>query len=383
MITEIFSNRPHFYISTDLNLFSGFEEFLVWESFFSAHFNFNYTASTVVPSARETMSTIIDTILAEKSRISQWMLYDTLGSQIYEEIVAMEEYYLPAAERAVVNQFKNEIANPSLVLSAPPPLVAKQIILELGAGAGHRTLPLIECMSTKATFTNIVPTDISSEALRENREYYEASPNKCNDPTKVCYTPLEGTHEAVLAAAAEKFSKESVRNFMFMGSSLGNYDDEEIVELVTLVGSYLRSGTLDRLLLAVDLEHSESKPVERIVMAYDDPHGITSRFTLNALTHVNKVAKLNFNIDEWRHDVKYDENTSRIITHVVAKTRQVVRNTATGEDVRTFEEGDKIFIEQSRKFSTSMLEKYAVDSELTLTRQWSNGDFLIVELRKK
>ena len=149
--------------------------------------------------------------------------------------------------------------------------------------------------------------------------------------------------------------------------------------------------TKDRFLIAVDLEHSDTKPIARIQNAYDDPHGITSRFTLNALTHVNKVAGLNFDIAQWKHDVVYDAETSRIITHVEALSLQIVTqkiddpngpDDATKE-IKRYEKGEKIFIEQSRKFNITKMEQYAKGAGLKMCRNWSDGDFLIVELRLK
>ena len=316
---------------------------------------------------------IVDTLLLDTPRISQWMLYDTKGSQIYEEIVAMKEYYLPAAERKVIEQNIDDIATPTHQCNS-------QVVVELGAGAGHRTLKLIERMATKATFTEIVPTDISAEALRENREYYDASPTRgTEDGNSVRYTPLKGTHEAVLSEVATKFAADAVRTFMFMGSSLGNYDDSEIIELIGLVKSYMSEH--DRLLVAVDLQHSTTKPSERIVQAYDDPHGITARFTLNALTHVNNVAGLNFEVSKWKHVVEYDKDTARIITHVEALSTQSLMKSGSSNELRRFEQGDRIYIEQSRKFSEAKMHQYAGAVGLNLSRRWSNGDFLIVELR--
>ena len=170
--------------------------------------------------------------------------YQSLSLYIYnviiltEEIVAMDEYYLPAAENNVIEQSIQEIAipNPNSIEEK----IERQVILELGAGAGHRTLPLIEAMAKNATFTNIVPCDISPEALLQNREYYEKSPSYNSDTSVIQYTPLGGTHQEALAQASTLFSSSSsIFNYMFMGSSLGNYDDDEIVDIITDVARFV------------------------------------------------------------------------------------------------------------------------------------------------
>ena len=154
-------------------------------------------------------------------------------------------YNLNFLENNVIEQSIQEIAipNPNSIEEK----IERQVILELGAGAGHRTLPLIEAMAKNATFTNIVPCDISPEALLQNREYYEKSPNYNSDTSVIQYIPLGGTHQEALAQAATLFSSSSsIFNYMFMGSSLGNYDDDEIVDIITDVARFVLKKAMGR-----------------------------------------------------------------------------------------------------------------------------------------
>lgn len=313
---------------------------------------------------------IIASLTQSEPRISQNYLYDHKGSDLYEDIVAQTEYYLLAAEKKLVTENIYDIAKPHVGEDCQ---IEEQLIVELGAGAGHRTHPLINAMASHARKTTYAPTDISPSALVENRKNFDTV---CGMTANLHFKPLIGRHEETTAMVAGNHT--GVKTFVFCGSSLGNYFDEEIVELLKLVGGVM--GPKDRIILGVDREHGPGKPGEVIRDAYNDKAGFTAAFTLNALTHVNRVAGFDFDEAQWRHDAIYDSKCSAIITHVEARV-DVTVHSAEGKPLRSFKAGEKIFMEQSRKFNETFIKNYAKSADLEPSRIWTDSHYLIVELR--
>lgn len=114
---------------------------------------------------------------------------------------------------------------------------------------------------------------------------------------------------------------------------------------------------------------------------------MTAAFTLNALSHVNSVAGLDFDERGWRHCVEYEREAMRIVTFLEAVAPQRVSllpsevGAAGGREVRSFAAGERIFVEQSRKFNRVLMQRLAESAGLVLTRCWGDDDYLVVELR--
>lgn len=299
--------------------------------------------------------------------ISQDFLYDDRGSELYTQIVEQQEYYLPKAEAKLMQQHQD-----SIVQFGPSSRQATQVVIELGAGDGQRTVPFVGCMAKRTAATIYVPCDISPAALEWNRMSFE---QQFYTRPELSIQPCPGTHDESLRTAA---CIDGIRTYMFMGSSLGNLTNEEILDFFSMVGS--RMSAQDRFLLGVDRAHGEHKPKVQIEKAYNDAAGVTAAFTLNILSCVNRLAGLDFCESGWKHVAEYDEESRSILTHVEAVRPQSVHN-ENGQLLRTFEQGDRIFVERSVKFELSDISRLAEEAGLVATRHWSSNDYLIVELR--
>lgn len=329
-------------------------------------------AKAIKPEANA-ISTILAGLKSHTPRIPFSFLYDERGSELYEEILQQAEYYLPSAEVSLLREHVASIASlnkePCHTEDCRP---ESQVVVELGSGAGHKTLPLLDHMAKEASHTTYVPVDISNWALVQNQEYFkghfEARQN-------VSIHPLWGRVEDCIPA----LSLSGFRTYLYMGSNLGNLNDTEATDLLDLVAS--KMSAQDRFLLALDREHGPTKPQARIEAAYNDAAGVTAAFTVNALAHVNRVAKFDFSTNGWKHVAEYDPARSSIVTHVEAVSEQKVCDPA-GRVVRTFKSGDRIFMEQSRKFSVDGVSQLAHNAGLVLSRKWLNDDYLIVEMRR-
>lgn len=300
--------------------------------------------------------------------ISCEFLYDDRGSELYTQIVEQKEYYLPAAEKKLLQEHQESIARID-----PSASEVRQVVIELGAGDGHKTLPLVDCIARQSADTLYVPCDISPAALEWNhKSFQEMFQNRAGLNIQLSV----GTHEQSLAEAA---CLEGRRTYMFMGSSIGNMARDEILSFFELVGS--RMSTQDRFLLGVDRAHGKHKPVSQLEAAYNDAAGVTAAFTLNGLSCVNRVAGLDFKEDCWQHVAKYDEKSCYIMTHVEAVEPQALHNEH-GQLIRSFQKGDQIFMERSGKFELPQILSMAKESGLVVSRHWSSDEYMIVELRR-
>jgi uncharacterized SAM-dependent methyltransferase len=386
------------------------------------------SSSAVSSSSTDEATTIIQWLQQTPSRISQSYLYDKAGSRLYEEICKTPEYYLTLKEADLIRERAKEIAattsksqqlcnndadvdeiidvksNYTITTDedSKQKLPQLQVIIELGSGDGHKNLPLLEQLTKCASHTIYIPIDISSEALDSNLivKMMKIHPNDGDDDdrSKVIHSnlppttkpswmstlevkPLCGKFENCIPLAA---SMGNSRVFLFLGSSLGNYNDVEITNLFQLVSSYMTSTstTTDRFLVGVDTPHSLHKPSHVIQAAYNDARGITAAFTLNVLRHINNIAHLDFNYEHggWKHCAIYSQCERSVITHVVAHGMQTI-HTNDGQLVRTYNDGERIFVEQSRKFDIHDMKEYAKQTGLRLQRKWQSTDdyHLIVE----
>lgn len=191
---------------------------------------------------------IIAKLQATQPTIHQSYLYDERGCALYEAIVSLDEYYLPRAEANVLHQHGSDIASPCLAGSESA-MLAQQVIVELGCGSGKRTIALMEDMTGHAVRSVLVPTDVAPRMLELNAETFAAS--RLAERDDVVYAPLAGTHEMAIERAAGRGGGS--KTFMFMGSSLGNLNDEEIQALFRRVS--VSMGVDGRLLLGVDAAH--------------------------------------------------------------------------------------------------------------------------------
>jgi L-histidine N-alpha-methyltransferase len=320
--------------------------------------------------AAEQVAAILGALRLPSPRISQVYLYDTRGSEIYEEIVEQPEYYLPKIETEILRRYAAQIIHTNEHNTASDGAgAAAQLVVELGAGVGDRTGLLLRALPPDARCV-YAPVDVSSSALKANEASFGSLVAARGGALRV--HPLVGMFEQVLPEAArlveaKRGEGEDGRNalYLFLGSSLGNFSDAECVALFTLVAGCMHAG--DRFVVGVDTPHSTRKPAQMIHAAYNDSAGVTAKFTLNALRHVNTVAGTDFDWESgWRHVAEYDTNLRAIVTHLESLRYQTVHSAVaeTGERVvlRCFAPGERIFMETSRKFDRAAIATLAAQA---------------------
>jgi dimethylhistidine N-methyltransferase len=285
---------------------------------------------------------------AEKKFISSKYHYDDNGSRIFQEIMAMPEYYLTDCEFEILNmQGKN-------IYSALG-FDGHFNIIELGAGDGMKTKELLRnLLEIKADFT-YVPIDISQEAIDLLVE------NMKQSLPKLDINPQVGDYFEVMDQLEAK--DDSPNLILFLGSNIGNFKDEWAIDLLEHMHQHMRKG--DKLLVGFDL----MKNPNLIRNAYQDKAGITARFNLNVLKRINQELGGKFDLSTFDYYSHYNPETGDVRSFVFSLIEQDVHIQATGKSFR-FEKNELIRMELSKKYSFSGIEGLGEDAGFQLVKHF-------------
>jgi L-histidine N-alpha-methyltransferase len=276
-------------------------------------------------------------------------LYDEAGSQLFEEICEVPEYYVTRIEREILRDRAGEIAR---CFSDPITLA------ELGSGSSTKTRLLIEALLRAHGRLRYVPVDISRSMLEESSaDLLER------------YDGLE-----VMAIASEyqeglrhvRAHTERPKLVAWLGSSIGNLDRDAAASFLAGVRSLLRP--VDRMLVGIDLR----KDARILEAAYDDPAGVTARFSLNLLQRMNRELGAAFDLEGFRHVARYLEDEGRIEIQLQSLRRQQVAFDALGLQV-SFEAGEGIYTENAFKYSTEEIDTLARHAGMSVERRWTDA----------
>jgi L-histidine N-alpha-methyltransferase len=254
-------------------------------------------------------------------------LYDTVGSALFEAICLLPEYGLTRADERLMSRHAGEIVD-----ALPSPIR----IAELGSGTGRKTRWILGALARRQeVFYH--PIDISAAALAECERELGSLPNVRVIPTHADY--LDG-----MAQVAQRRLPGERFLLLFLGSTIGNFDRPFAVPFLRGLRARLEPG--DALLLGSDLV----KPIERLLLAYDDPAGVTAAFDKNVLARINRELGGNFDLSRFTHVARWDDAERRVEMHLRADERQRVR-IAGANLVITLEPGQTIWTESSHKYT--------------------------------
>jgi dimethylhistidine N-methyltransferase len=285
-------------------------------------------------------------LTARPKRLACRYFYDQEGSQLFEAICDLPEYYLTRAEREILEARAGEIA-----ALFPGPISMP----ELGSGSAAKTRLLIEAFLARHGSLRYVPVDISPSILEESSRALLAR-----------YPRLEiHALAAEYAAGLAHLRKETDRPklVLWLGSNVGNLGRADAFSFLDAARKTLAAG--DRLLVGIDLRKDRAT-LER---AYDDTQGVTARFNLNLLARINRELGGEFDLAAFRHRALYDEEWGRIEMYLDSRRRQQVCIAALGLVV-PFEPGESIHTEYSYKYSPEEIERLANAARLRIERQW-------------
>lgn len=292
---------------------------------------------------KQFLSDVLKGLSAETKHISSKYFYDKKGDEIFQQIMHMDEYYLTNAELDIFKSNKCEIAK---IFS--PDKEAFNLI-EFGAGDGLKTKILLKELLNHEIPFDYVPVDISQNALDQlNSSLKEEMPN-------LSFQGIQGDYFEVLSRLKESNGKRNV--VLFLGSNIGNFTNEEALVFTSDIGTKLNAG--DLLLIGVDLK----KDPRKILLAYNDPKGITAEFNYNLLRRINRELGGNFNIDTFEHHPTYDPVTGECKSALLSNIEQEV---VIDDETFHFAQWEAIHTEISRKYSVKQLHKLARKSGFSI-----------------
>ncbi len=274
---------------------------------------------------------------ASPKSLSPYLLYDVEGSRLYELITALPEYYLTRAEREIFDSRAAEI-----VARVATPGGRPLRVIELGAGSASKTEVLLRAVVQRQGRCTYVPIDVSTTAIRSARHRLQAA------LPQVEVQPLAMMHEQALRALTEAPAAPSL--VLFIGSSIGNFEDDEAGSLLSGLRAALGAGTW--LLLGTDLRKSP----DVLLPAYDDAAGVTAAFNKNLLTRINRELGGHFDLDLFRHVARWNDDASRIEMHLQSTRPQEIVVDGLGLCAR-FDAGETIHTESSIKYDLPRVER--------------------------
>ncbi len=273
--------------------------------------------------------------------------YDDRGSELFEQICELPEYYLTRTETKILQQYAGEIAR----ITGPCELV------ELGSGSSTKTRIILDAYQQLGYPILYVPIDVSAGMLESSARQLLA-----DYPTLQVHA-LAGTYELALAKILP--SELPSRIIGFIGSSLGNLTPQECDIFLSQITNALEVG--EYFLLGVDLQ----KPKHILEPAYDDSQGVTAAFNLNMLEHLNRRFEGNFDTTQFEHWSFYNETENQIESYLRSLRSQSVELRALNLTVN-FDPGETIHTEISRKFDLKIIQEQLTARGLVPLNVWTD-----------
>jgi L-histidine Nalpha-methyltransferase len=286
-----------------------------------------------------------------KSLPPKWF-YDERGSELFEVITRLPEYYPTRTERAILIERAPEIASRSRA----------DTLVELGSGTSEKTRLILDALEDAGTLRRFVPFDVSEETLRSAA----ASIARDYDTCEVHAVVGDFEHHLSQIPAGGR------RVVAFLGSTIGNLAPEARAKFLAEVASILRPG--DAFLLGTDLV----KDPDRLVRAYDDAGGVTAEFNRNVLRVLNRELDADFDVDAFAHVAKWDPEEEWIEMRLRADGAQHVTIARLGLDV-DFADGEELRTEISAKFRRDGVGRELAAVGLEVAEWWTDpaGDFAL------
>lgn len=282
-------------------------------------------------------------------------LYDEVGSALFDVICVLPEYGLSRAGMRLLERNAADIVD-----RVPSPVV----VAELGSGSGQKTRWLLEALARRQR-VNYYPIDISKSALfRCQQELAHIE--------MVSIVGFESAYLEGLREVAARRSDDESLLVLFLGSTIGNFDRPAGDRFLCEMRAILREG--DALLLATDLE----KPVSTLIIAYDDPAGVTAAFNKNILARINRELDGDFDLANFEHTVRYDESERRVEMHLRSKIWQRVTIRKAG--FRFYmREGETIWTESCHKYDPMEVVRMGERSGYRGAGQWIDSEWLFAQ----
>jgi dimethylhistidine N-methyltransferase len=275
--------------------------------------------------------------------------YDKKGSEIFQDIMRMPEYYLTDCEMEIFQTQKEQI------LSEFKNGGAHFDLLELGAGDGLKTKVLLSHFVNQQIDFTYSPIDISISAvtnLVEDLRY---------DIPGLQVNGLSGDYFKMLGSFNNNGNLRKVA--LFLGSNIGNFNDAQAVDFLVKLRNSLKDS--DQVFIGFDLKKKENIILE----AYNDKAGHTAAFNLNLLVRINRELGADFNIDNFYHQELYDNFSGKAESFLISKIPQEVHIKMLDKTF-SFRKDEKIYTEMSQKYDLQMIESLADKTGFQIVRNY-------------
>ena len=270
--------------------------------------------------------------------------YDEVGSQLFEQICELDEYYPTRTELGIMQERMPEIA---------ALLGSNCLLIEYGSGSSTKTRLLLDALRDPAGY---VPIDISKEQLlRSAADLAQAYPDLEVLPVCADYTSdfdLPRPNKPVARRVA-----------YFPGSTIGNFDREPALHFLRQLARVCQGGGL---LIGVDLK----KDFNILHRAYNDSQGLTAQFNKNLLVRINQELDADFQLQHFGHYAFYNPAQSRVEMHLVSLKDQVVH---IGETKISFKLGESVWTESSYKYTLDEFAKLAASAGFAVEQVWTDA----------
>lgn len=295
-----------------------------------------------VPVNAELLADALSGLRSQSKRLSPKWFYDTHGSELFEEITKLAEYYPTRTEAAILKTHAERLAN--LVPGGGA-------LVELGSGASVKTRTLLDAGTH---FGAYVPIDIAADFLmRTSRDLNARYPD-------LSIHPVVGDFTAPVDLPPNLTDVPKVG--FFPGSTIGNLEPEDAVALLSRARTW---PNIQAFILGADLVKSEAE----LIAAYDDASGVTAAFNLNILARLNCEADGHFDLSSFRHEARWIDN--RIEMHLVSNKAQEV---VLADHTIQFAKGESIHTESCRKYTTESLGALASQAGWDLADRLTDGE---------
>ena len=284
-----------------------------------------------------------------QKRLSSKYFYDAKGSELFSQIMDLEDYYPTECEIEIFEKNKNAFAD---IISGD-----KFNLIELGAGDGRKTRILIEAFLNNKINFEYLPIDISRSAVEELCQALEKEfPNL--------------PHTGVVGEYMDAFDwirkdRQGRNVVLFLGSNIGNFNTTDAMVFLRVLWRHLNDG--DYILIGFDLK----KDVQVLRKAYNDSEGVTSLFNLNILHRINRELQADFNVDKFMHYGAYNALSGMMESYLISTEEQVVQVKELEKSFH-FRAYEAIHLEFSNKYLVSDIERYAKETGFKIIENYSD-----------
>lgn len=272
------------------------------------------------------------------------LFYDERGSQIFDRICQLDEYYPTRTERSILINHIHEIAE----------YCGKDIILiEPGSGSSKKIRILLDHFDSPAAY---VPVDISGKHLHHSVNVLQ----KDHPDLRIIPVVADYTHPFTLPDFPFDFSHKVL---FYPGSTIGNFKPEQAIQFLKLCSGLI--GKNGSIIIGVDL----LKDIPTLEAAYNDQEGVTAAFNRNILNHVNRLLDIDFIPDLFEHKAYFNESESRIEMHLISTCDQTI--SCNGKEIH-FYKGESIHTENSYKYSLEAFSTIASSAGFDVIQTWTD-----------